>query len=111
MLLEAKQQSNRKSKHIVNPSQGMKKKCPAVISLKGHSASQKKSTRADHNFDSSCMENGSDDAEGIYCGELLNECNDDTIQYTACLKWEHAVCAGRDDDELFVTFVIKLVVC
>ena len=60
--------------------------------------SQSKTSKgADRNSDS-CMENDSDDAECIYCGELWSECKDDMIQCTTCLKWAHTACADRDDD-------------
>ena len=80
MILEANQQSCRKSKPTVNHSQGK-----------------------NHNSDS-CMGNDSDDDECIYCGELWSECNDDVIKCTTCLKWADASCADKDDDELIGDF-------
>ena len=103
MLLEAKQQNCRKSKPTVNQSQGKRKKRTTIIATKMPLSQSKKSKGADYNSDG-CMENDSDDAECIYCGELWSECKDDMIQCTTCLKWAHAACAGTDS---FVTFVIK----
>ena len=85
MLLEAKQQNCRKSKHTVNESQGKKRKRTASIATKMRLSQSKKANGADHNSDS-CMKNDSDDAECIYCGELWSECKDDIIQCTTFLK-------------------------
>ena len=103
MLLEAKQQHCRRSKHTENQSQGKNKKRTASIATKMPLSQSKKSKKADHNSDS-CMENDSDDAECIYYGELWSECKDDIIQCTNCLKWAHAACAGRDDDGFICDF-------
>ena len=49
MLLEAKQQHCRRSKHTVNQSQGKKKKRTASIATKMPLSQSKKSKGADHN--------------------------------------------------------------
>ena len=103
MLLEAKQQNCRNSKPTVNQSQGKRKKRTTSIATKMPLSQSKKSKGADHNSDI-CMENDSDDAECIYCGELRSECKGDMNQCTTCLKWAHAACAGRDDDGFICDF-------
>ena len=103
MLLEAKQQNCRGSKPTVNQSQGKKKKRTASIVTKMSISQSKNSTGADHNSDS-CMENDSDDAVCIYCGELWSECKDDIIQCTTCLKWAHTAYGDRDDDGFICDF-------
>ena len=68
MLIEVKQQNCRKSKPTVNQSQGKRKKRTTSIATKIPLSQSKKTKGAAHHSDSG-MENDSDDAECIYCGE------------------------------------------